>query len=85
LGAAQAFSGRAGMTGRLVVNYRSPTPLDTELRLRADLDSVDGRKIHCSATLRAGDTVCAEAEGLFITIPEEMLRAMIAATGRGRT
>ena len=85
LGAAQAFSGRAGMTGRLIVNYRSPTPLDTELRLRADLDSVDGRKIRCSATLWAGDLLCAEAEGLFITIPEEMLRAMIEATGQGRT
>lgn len=84
LGAAQAFSGRAGMTGRLTVNYRSPTPLDTELRLRAELDSVDGRKIHCNATLWAGDRVCAEADGLFITIPPEMLRAMIEATGRGR-
>jgi len=29
--------------------------------------------------------LCAEAEGLFITIPEEMLRAMIEATGQGRT
>ena len=77
LGAAQAFSGRAGMTGRLIVHYRSPTPLDTELRLRADMDSVDGRKIFCRGTLWAGERVCAEAEGLFVTIAPEMLRAML--------
>ncbi len=79
LGAAQAFSGLAGMTGRLIVHYRSPTPLDTELRLRADLDSVEGRKIFCSGTLWAGERVCAEAEGLFVTIAPEVLEAMLEA------
>ena len=85
LGAAQAFSGRAGMTGRLTVHYRSPTPLDTELRMRADLDSVDGRKIFCSATLWAGETrLCRGRRALRHHRPDERLRAMIEATGRGR-
>ena len=83
LGAAQGFSGLAGMTGRLIVHYRSPTPLDTELRLRADMDSVDGRKIFCSGTLWAGDRLCAEAEGLFVTIAPELLRAMLEQRGGG--
>ena len=83
LGAAQGFSGLAGMTGRLIVHYRSPTPLDTELRLRADMDSVDGRKIFCSGTLWAGDRLCAEAEGLFVTIAPELLRAMLEQSGGG--
>lgn len=74
LGAAQTFSGQAGMTGRLTIHYRSPTPLNTDLHLRARLESVSGRKILCRGTLHAGDRLCAEAEGLFIAVdPAKML------------
>lgn len=84
LGAAQSLSGRAGMTGRLVVHYRSPTPLDTELRLRAELVSAEGRKIVCRGSLHAGDTLCAEAEGLFITVDlGRMLRLFGESDGPG--
>ena len=34
LGSTQSLAGRPGMTARLTVNYRSPTPLHTELQLR---------------------------------------------------
>ncbi|MEX1217929.1 MAG: PaaI family thioesterase [Acidimicrobiales bacterium] len=68
LGAAQTFSGQAGMTGRLTIHYRSPTPLNTELHLRARLEKVSGRKILCKGTLHAGERLCAEAEGLFIAV-----------------
>ena len=78
LGAAQTFSGQAGMTGRLTVHYRSPTPLDTELTLKAELESVSGRKILCKGTLWAGDRLCAEAEGLFIAINPERVAEMMA-------
>ena len=56
------------MTGRLTVNYRSPTPLETELRFVGWLERVEGRKIFTSGELWAGDRLCAEAEGLFISI-----------------
>lgn len=68
LGAAQTWSGQAGMTGRLTVHYRSPTPLYTELTIRARLDRVDGRKVVCRGSIHAGERLCAEAEGLFIVI-----------------
>lgn len=83
LGAAQVHSGRAGMTGRLTVHYRSPTPLHEELRLAARLVKVEGRKILCTATLHAGDRLCAEAEGLFVTIDMDKVRAMLEARGEG--
>ncbi len=79
LGAAQVYSGRAGMTGRLTVHYRSPTPLNEQLHLAARLVKVEGRKIFCTATLHAGDRLCAEAEGLFVTIDLERVRAMLEA------
>lgn len=68
LGSTQSLSGSPGMTGRLTVHYRSPTPLRTELRFEGALERVDGRKIHTRGWLWAADVLCAEAEGLFISI-----------------
>ena len=68
LGSTQSLSGSPGMTGRLTVHYRSPTPLETELRFEAWLENVSGRKILTRGELRAGDVLCAEAEGLFISM-----------------
>lgn len=66
LGLANAASGSVGMTADLRVVYTSPTPLDAPLRFEARQDRVEGRKIWASATLHAGDTLCARAEALFI-------------------
>ncbi len=79
LGLTQSLSGKHGMTGRLVVHYRNPTPLHRELRLEGTLDRADGRKIICSGRLFAGDMLCAEAEGLFVTVDFEKLQALLAA------
>jgi acyl-coenzyme A thioesterase PaaI-like protein len=68
LGLTQTLSGQPGMTGRLTVHYRKPTPLRRDLRLEGTIDRVDGRKIFCSGRLYDGETLCAEADGLFIHI-----------------
>jgi acyl-coenzyme A thioesterase PaaI-like protein len=68
LGSTQSLSGAPGMTGRLTVHYRSPTPLHKELRFEGVLESVNGRKILTRGWLWDGDVLCAEAEGLFISI-----------------
>ena len=68
LGTTQSLSGAPGMTGRLTVHYRSPTPLHTELRLIGELERVSGRKISTKGYIYAGDVLCAESEGLFITM-----------------
>jgi hypothetical protein len=67
LGCTQTMTGAPGMTARLTINYRSPTPLETDLQFEGTISSVDGRKILTSGTLSDGDRLCAEAEGLFIT------------------
>jgi acyl-CoA thioesterase FadM len=66
LGIANIASGNPGMTGRLIVHYRAPTPLFHELHFRAGLDRVEGRRIMSRAQLWDGETLCAEAEGLFV-------------------
>lgn len=82
LGATQVLSGNPGMTGRLEVSYRAPTPLHTPLDLEGRLVRVDGRKIHTEGTLRAGENVCATATGLFITVDFEKLARMVAERDR---
>ncbi len=77
LGLAQACSGRPGMTGNLNISYRSPTPLGREVRYVGRLDRVEGRKIYTSATLSCDDTLCAEAEGLFITLKSELFAGLL--------
>ncbi len=84
LGLAQSLSGNHGMTGRLTIHYRSPTPLNTELKMEGWLDRADGRKIICRGTLHNGDVLCAEAEGLFISVDFEKLVRMIEAREAAR-
>ncbi len=79
LGSAQSLGGAPGMTGRLTVHYRSPTPLHEELRFEGVLESVRGRKILTKGTLHHGDRLCAEAEGLFISVDFSRFAEMIAA------
>jgi len=76
LGSAQSLAGNPGMTGRLTIHYRSPTPLHTELRFTSRLTSVRGRKIVTTGELWAGEVLCAEGEGLFISIDFERFSAM---------
>lgn len=71
LGMANVVGGNAGMTARLTVRYRRPTPLRTPLRLEAWTRAREGRRITTTGTLHAGETLCAEAEALFVQIGAE--------------
>lgn len=68
LGSTQSLAGRPGMTARLAIDYRSPTPLHTELSFTAWVVGVERRKTLTRGTLHAGDRLCAEGEGLFVAI-----------------
>jgi acyl-coenzyme A thioesterase PaaI-like protein len=76
LGFANSLSGTPGMTASLKVDYRRPTPLLTDLRFEARLDRVEGRKKYTVGAVYAGDTLTAEAEGLFISIDLEKVQAL---------
>lgn len=67
LGWVQMLSGGAGATKNLSVTYHKPTPLNVELVLKAQLSSVEGRKVRVSGEMYAGDVMTASAEGLFIS------------------
>ena len=78
LGFAQARAGQPGMTARLTVSYRSPTPLHRELLFTGRVDRVDGRKIFATGELvvAADGRLCADAEGLFISVDFSALEAL---------
>lgn len=77
LGAAQSMSGLPAMTGTLTIRYRRPTPLHRELRFEGELVKVEGRKVFAEGRVYAGDTVTAEAEGIFVTIDFHRFKALI--------
>lgn len=77
LGMAQTLSGNPGMTGTLKVVYRSPTPLHEQLRFRAWVDRVEGRKNFVTGTCHAGERLTAEAEGIFIAVDLEKFAEMM--------
>jgi acyl-coenzyme A thioesterase PaaI-like protein len=83
LGYTQSLTGNPGMTGTLTVVYRAPTPLHTELRFEGRVERVERTKIFAAATLHAGERLCAEAEGIFISLGREHFRklAELAAGG----
>ena len=68
LGNAQRLHEVMAATASLTVRYRRPTPLFTELTFRAWYDDVEGRKVRGRATCHAGESLTAEAEGLFVKI-----------------
>jgi len=76
LGFVQSLSGKGGFTGTLTIRYRKPTPLHTELKFDAQLTGTEGRKIFTEGQLYAGDTLCAEAEGLFISVDDARWEAL---------
>lgn len=76
LGHATAAAGVPGFTAELTIRYRRPTPYNEPLVIRARTDSVDGRRVHASAELLAGDVVRAEATALFLRPSAERLEQL---------
>ena len=82
LGMVQATTGRPGMTGRLTVSYRQPTPLHVPLRYEGRVERIEGRKIFTRGECLNGDEVTCEAEGLFISVDFEQIAKLYDKRGR---
>ncbi|QKV78799.1 PaaI family thioesterase [Amycolatopsis sp. Hca4] len=66
LGRATAAAGYPGMTASLTVDYHRGTPYAVPLTAEGRLVTRDGRKLHATAELKAGETVCASAKAILI-------------------
>ncbi len=67
-----------GVTGRLNVTFRRPVPVGEELVITGDVVRDSRRAIETSGTVRhaATDEVLAEADALFLVMPDERRRAL---------
>ena len=79
LGYVQSLSGAPGFTGTLTIKYRSPTPLHEELEIRCQLDGQERRKTFASGQVVSGETLCAEAEAIFISVKPEAFEKLLEA------
>jgi acyl-coenzyme A thioesterase PaaI-like protein len=81
LGLTQSLTGEAGMTGKLKVRYRSPCPLNTELRMEGRVHQREGRKIVARGTMHVGDRLVADGEATFVVLEDEIYRAKVSRFG----
>ncbi len=82
LGYVQSLGGNPGMTARLTVQYRRPTPLHAELLFEGELVQVEGRKLFTVGRCLADGEMTAEAEGLFISVDRARFEALLAERAR---
>ena len=59
------------VTASLHVDYLAPTPIDTELEVRARVKEVKGKKVVLEASLSADGKVCARGQVVTIRIPPD--------------
>ncbi len=78
LGAGQRLTGRlGGVTGRLTVRYRKPTPLDQDLTFRSWVHEDRSRRLVMRGDCKAAGVLTAEAQAVFIRVDfEAMERSM---------
>jgi len=61
------------VTGSLHVDYLKPTPIGTELEIRARVEEMKGRKVVVVSELFADGAVCAKGRVIAVLIPESMM------------
>ncbi len=66
IGMAAMLGDGGGMTVRLTINYRQPTPLFKPIDVHAWYDRTEGRKLYARGEMRCDGELLNEAEGLFV-------------------
>lgn len=79
LGATQGLVRSPAVTASLTVRFRHVTPIDEELRLEAWIERRSGRRALARATCHAGDTLTADAEGVFVRVDFNEIQQRMSA------
>jgi acyl-coenzyme A thioesterase PaaI-like protein len=82
LGCVNVVNELGGFTGTLTLRYLALTPIGKPIAMRAWIDRSEGRKTWAKGTMHCGDTLCAEAEGVFI-VPRSGVIEHIKSLRRG--
>ncbi|MEH0020258.1 MAG: PaaI family thioesterase [Desulfobacter sp.] len=62
------------VTASLKVDYLAPTPLGTELEIRACVAELTPKKVIVEAKVTAGETLCAKGRVVAVRMPDSMLK-----------
>lgn len=76
LGRTQRDLGRYGVTGSLSVTYKRPTPINTEVEVRAHIEELRERRFRAVGELWCRGEITATAEAWFIFIADEKFTAL---------
>ena len=71
LGFLNVMHGIVALTGTLTVSYRAPTKIGAPLEVVARREQCKGRRVVNRATMTEAGVVTAEAEGIFIRLPQD--------------
>ena len=63
--------GKFALTGQLEVNLEAPAPVGTFVEVQADVERVEGRRLHLAASAASDGRTVATARGTFIELYEE--------------
>ena len=79
MGACAWLKGLTVLAVSLQVDLRAMVPLDSEVKVEAWVERVEGRKVHAAGRLinAAGEVAC-ESKGLFLVLPPERLGPDVA-------
>jgi acyl-coenzyme A thioesterase PaaI-like protein len=73
------------MTAKLEVRFRKPVPIGEPLRLKGEIIKKSGRLLEGRGEMRLQDgTLVAEAEGVYLRIPDSQLQEFKSALGDWR-
>lgn len=76
LGRAAAAAGQYVVTGTISIRFERSVPIGARAEFRAELTSIDGRKIRTAATVSCNGRICALADAVFITVGGERYGAL---------
>lgn len=79
LGMACIFGGGPAMTAELTTRYLRHTPIETPLKIEAELERVDGKKVRTKGKVTAGGVTLVDSTGLFIQVGSEKFEALVSA------
>jgi acyl-coenzyme A thioesterase PaaI-like protein len=77
MGAAAWMNNYRSVAATITISFLAMLPIETETTVEAQIDRVEGRKVHLRSSLKdpSGRTV-AEGTGLFVVLREDQLRAL---------
>jgi acyl-coenzyme A thioesterase PaaI-like protein len=76
----QTKLGAGSVTAELTVHYRKPTPLLVPLHMEARILRTEGRRSFVAAKMLAGETLTAEADGIFVALDPQRFNGIIGRT-----